>query len=368
MKYIGTICILLAISTSSVALPDNEDFSIVTNFPQPAAGSFGVVGTSTADGRYLIWNGDKVFLQSAPGSAGLDEIASGYLGDPGFLTLNPTGDTALLGQGYGDGVNANLYLLDLAAPSDFVSGAEISVASHFSGVYLSANLVALDRGDFGSPAEIIVIDLLARRRGVGEAFTVLQIPEPAGGRTTALTKPMDSFSASLAVNGGLLYVADSGNGQYKSFAVADIVNAFNTATPLTWASGTDIGAPFQYPLGGVSGFTASGNLVIAGFGSIVEVDPGSGGIIKSLDPAGTSPFYGIIYNGASEELIAVEFGSFGDPLVFHASAMGFAPLPAQSTLTLILLGSLLALAGVHLIKRRQSDTQAVRAISTEDNK
>ncbi|MDK1022107.1 MAG: hypothetical protein QGD90_10770 [Candidatus Hydrogenedentes bacterium] len=326
MKIFNLLLLCVSIAAPAFGIPDNEDFRIVTDFPQPAPGSFSVVGTSTLDGRFLVWNGDEVFLQNEPGGAVMNSIASGYLGDPGFLTLNPAGDMALLGQGFGDGSNANLYLLDLNSPSDFVSGDAIVIQSHFSGVHLSANLVALDRGDFGFPAEIIVVDLLARRDSRSRSLMVLELPEPPAGRTTVITKPPGSFSASLAVNGGLLYVADSGNGQYKTFAVADVIDAFDTATPLLWSAGTDIGTPFQYPLGGVSGFTAAGNLVIAGFGSIVEVDSSTGTIVKTLDPAGTSPFYGIIYNSSNEELIAIEFPAlFGDPLIFHASVTAIAP-------------------------------------------
>ena len=127
-------------------------------------------------------------------------------------------------------------------------------------------------------------------------------------------------------------------------------------SPLLWSSGADIGTPFQYPLGGVAGFTAGGNLVIAGFGSIVEVDPSSGTIVKTLDPAGTSAFYGIIYEGVNEEVIAVEFPvTFGDPLVFHASAMGFATLPAQSFFTAVLLVLFLMFGSAFFVRKDQRD-------------
>ena len=329
MKLFVVFLLTTSLSLPVFALPDNEDFSIIPGFPQPAPGSFGVVGTSTPSGQFLIWNGADVFRQQIPGEDTLDLIASGYLGDPGFITLNPAGDMALLGEGFGDGVNANVYVIDLNAPNDFMSGDEIVIENHFSGVFLNSSLVALDRGDFGVPAEIIVLDLFPGTRSLGVEVTVLQIPEPQEGRTTVVTKPEDSFSASLAVNDGLLYVADAGNGQYKTFPVADVITAFNTATSIPWVSGADIGTPFQYPLGGVSGFTATGNLVIAGFGTIVEVDPSTGTVVKALDPAGTAPFYGIIYNAASEEIIAVEFpATFGDPLVFHASRGGFSRPPS----------------------------------------
>jgi len=344
------VCVMIA--PTSFAIPDNADFEIQPDFPQPAGGSSGVVGTNTESGRFLIWNGDEVFLQSSPPDDRLSILGSGYSGDPAFITISPSGDTALLGQGFGDGVNANVYVLDLNAPADFNPGDEIQIQNHFSGVFLNDNLVAFDRGDFGFPAEIIVLELFPARHARSATVSVMQLPPPPAGRTQVVEKPAGSFSASLAVYNGLLYVADSGNGQYKSFAVPDVINAFNTATPLLWAMGTDIGTPFAYPTGGVSGVTASGNLVIAGFGSIVEVNPGTGVVEKSIDPAGTAPFYGLIYNQQSEEMIAVEFPLlFGDPLIFHASKGGFTSLPAQTFWTMAALGLFTALCGALVLRR-----------------
>ncbi len=323
MKKICILNLFLTLAGTAFSLPDEALFLPLEGFPQPAPGSFSVVGSSTTAGQFLIWDGDQIFLQDEAGGDLFLSIAAGYQGDPAFLTLNPAGDTALLGQGFGDGTVANLYLLDLIDPADFVPGDEIQVPSHFSGVYLSDNLIALDRGDFGFPAEIIVLDLSTISRNSAFSTTVLEIPEPPSERVTIVTKPPDSFSASLAIDNGLLYVADSGNGQYKTFLVADIITAFNTSTTVAWTSGTDVGSPLQYPLGGVAGFSATGNLVIAGFGSIVEVVPFSGTVADSIDPAGTSPFYGIIYNNLTTEFIPVEFPAVaGDPLIFYATING----------------------------------------------
>lgn len=347
--------VLLILSCNAFAIPDNIDFSVVNTFPQPAGFSSGVTGVATPEGRLIIWDGDNVFRQLAVGGDVLQTVANGYIGDPGFITLNATGDKALLGQGFGDGTNANLYVLDLTAPANFSPGDEIVVASHFSGVFLSPTLVAFDRGDFGFPAEIIVLDIgPVATRSTPREFSVLQLPEPES-RATIITKPGGSFSASLSVNGGTLYVADSGNGQYKSFAVADVINAFNMASTLTWASGTDIGTPFQYPMGGVGGITPGGNLVMAGFGSIVEVNPGTGAIVKAIDPAGTGPFYSMIYNPVLDDLIAIEFPAmFGDPLIFHATDAGFAALPALTDLGLLILLVCMLGAAIYFVRFREN--------------
>ena len=136
---------------------------------------------------------------------------------------------------------------------------------------------------FGQPAEIVVLDLTTARSKA--PTTVLFRPQSAE-KQQVVEKPVGSFSASIALdsNTGTFYVTDAGNGLVKSFALADILNAYNTATPLDWnTDGTSIGSAFQYPLGGVSGFTASGNLVMGGFGSIVEVDPSGPTTVTTLD-------------------------------------------------------------------------------------
>jgi len=334
MQY--AVCALAFFSSSFVsALPSESDFRIATSIPQAAPGASGVVGCSLPDGRYLLWNGDVVYIQRDPGSGVFDPVASGYTGDPGFAVLSFDQDYVLLGAGFGNGLTANAYPFDFNAPQNFQSGDEIVLPNHFAAAFLNSTLVALDRGDFGSPTEIIVIDI-STARSVTVPVTVLRRPESPA-RDTIITKPTGSFSASVAVHAGTLYVADSGNGQYKSFSVASIVNAYNTSGTVAWSAGTDIGTPFAYPLGGVSGVTAAGNLVMAGFGSIVEVNPGTGNVVTTFDPAGSGPFYGMIYNDATEDFIAVEFPpSFGDPLIFHATQAGVAALPAAGTLALAL--------------------------------
>lgn len=346
MRYFIYALALVACSPA-FALPNPSEFRVVTTIPGPAPGASGVVGCAVPDGRYLLWNGNEVFLQQGLGSGMFDSIAQGYLGDPGFATLSFNGDFVLLGAGFGDGVNANVYRFDFNNPQNFAGGTEISVPSHFSAAFLTASLVAFDVGSFGSPAEIIVLDLFPTARAPHPPVTVLRRPAaPPPSRDTIITKPIGSFSASVAVNGGTLYVADSGNGQYKSFPVTAIVNAFNTSSTVAWNSGTDIGGPFDYPLGGVSGVTAAGNLVIAGFGSIVEVDPGNGNVVTVFDPAGTGPFYGMVYNSVTEDFVAIAFPpSFGDPLTFYATAQGIALMPALSAAGLGVLAAACGLLG-----------------------
>jgi hypothetical protein len=354
MRFIFFAASLL-LSSIAFALPDESDFRVVTSIPASAPGATGVVGCSLPDGRYLLWNGDEVFVQQTIGSGAFNAVASGYTGDPAFAVLSFDQDFVLLGAGFGNGVTANAYQFDFNAPQDYQSGSELTVPNHFAAAFLSSTLVAFDRGDFGSPAEIIVVDI-SGARDAHPPVTVLRLPQP-NARSTVITKPNGSFSAAVAVHSGTLYVADSGNGQYKSFPVSSIISAYNANTTVAWSSGTDIGTPFAYPLGGVSGVTGSGSLVMAGFGSIVEVDPGTGNILTTYDPAGTSPFYGMVYNDTTEDFIAIEFPpNFGDPLIFHATVDGVGPLPAAGVLALLLTAA--AIAALRIYRRRTARSPA----------
>jgi hypothetical protein len=125
---------------------------------------------------------------------------------------------------------------------------------------------------------------------------------------------------------------------------------------LDWnADGTTIGSAFQYPLGGVSGFTASGNLVIGGFGSIVEVDPAGPTTVKTLDPAGTGPFYNVIYNEITEDFFAIE-SAFPNPSVIHTTLVPSAAMPIENMWIVILMGFM---GTIFLFKRRRSGKTAV---------
>ncbi len=338
----------LFISSFAFALPDESDFRVVESLPPSTA----MVGCGLPDGRYLLWNGNTVFIQRESGSGIFDAVATGYIGDPSFAILSFDESSVLLGQGFGNGVTANVYPFDYSNPQDYQSGSELVIQSHYSGVLLTATLLAIDRGDFGSPAEIAVIDLSLARRSITAPVTVLRRPASSA-RDVIVTKPLGSFSASIAVSGGTFYVADAGNGQYKSFPVADIVNAYNTSNTVAWTAGTDIGTPFQYPMNGVSGITAGGDLLMSGFGSIAVVNPGTGNILDTYDPAGTGPFYGMIYNSITEDFIAIEFPpTFGDPLTFYATESEVASLPAASPIVLATMASFVSLLAAMALRRR----------------
>ena len=310
------LTILIASATSAAwGFPAPEEFYLREDFP--ASAGFGWAGTAQTNGLFLVWNGDQVYRQSATDPSKLELIAEGYIGDPAFMILGRTAAEAILGAG----TTGDIYFLDLVNPVDFVPGSALNIGSHFGGVLLNAGLLAVDRGDGIAPAEIEVVDISGAR--AARAQTVMRLPAPPEGRDVVVVKPGGSFSANLAINGDSLYITDAGNGQIKIFSVNAVVNAFNTMTVLDWdMDGTDFGMPFQFPLGGVEGFTGGGNVIISGFGSILSVNPSTLDIVTGLDPAGTGPFYTVIYNRALEELIAIDASI---PSVIYATRDGLSP-------------------------------------------
>ena len=336
----------IALSVASFVSSHGEEFLPVSQWPLPAPGAFGVVGTNLDDGRLVLWNGGSVYFQDAPGGGRFNAVATGYAGDPGFIALSPDGDTLLLGAGF----SPRMYLVDVNAPEDYTLSSEIAAPAQYSGVYLNDSLIAIDRStdDFSS-TEIIVLDISGSKNSPPRGV-VLRTPPGTAAKATVLEKPEFSFSSNVAVNDDRtdLYVMDANARELRRFNVAGVIAAFEGATELDWiADGALIGSVGDYFTGGVSGITPEGYLVIggsAGFalpGGIQIVDPVTGDILEVLDPAGTQPFYSVIYNSALDQIIATS-NNFIDPTETFAPEGAIAPLPAMGAIGLIVLAAIIA--------------------------
>ena len=319
-------------------------FEVEPQFPQPAPGAFTVVGANLPDGRFIVWNGDSVYIQEGVGGGLFGLVATGYAGDPGFVAIAPDGQTALLGAGF----SPRLYLLDTNNPADYINGSEISAPTHFTGTFLTQDLVLLDRSnDAFDGTELVIIDI-SSSKSAPNARMVMAGPRSNGAKDLVVDKPPFSFSSRVALDptGTVVYAMDSNTRELRSFLAADLINAFNTMTTLDWTTdGTLIGSAGMYFSGGVSGFRPSGDLVIGGSegflqpGGIHFVDPMTGMITATFDPAGTQDFYDVIYNQATHEMIA----RAGSGQAF-ATVDALAAVPAASVLALGALCALIAVA------------------------
>lgn len=344
--------IAILIASFSISLPSVAQIHrIVDHFPSPAPGSFSVVGTNLPDGRLVLWNGDQIFIQTQAGSGLFGLVASGYAGDPGFITLAPDGQTVLLGAGF----SPNLYLFDTANPVDYMPGSEITGPTHFSGVYLTPTLLVLDRGNATfTGSELFILDLSSSKSAprLHTVMTLSKLPEE---KQLVLDKPPFSFSSGLKVDptGTLLYVMDGNLLELRTFLVADLINAFNTSSMLDWnADGTLVGAAGIYFGSGVAGIRPGGELVIAGSlgflqpGGIQIVDPGTGAILQTLDPSGNQDFYTAIYNSVTDEIVA-RTGSG----VVYATPQAIMSVPASTSAGLLLLVMSMVFLASNRLKR-----------------
>lgn len=348
-----TISLALAFTTLLTAtllaeIPNIDDFRAVPQFPQPSEFAFGVSGTTTTDGRFILWDGDTVYLQASPGSDELTPIATGYPGDPGFIALAPDGHTIALGSGF----SQELYLLDINNPVDAVPGSAIPVPTHFGGAFLTQSLILLDRGnDDFTGSELVVVDLdtmpapgtLGDR--VQSAQTVLEFPiSNFVVNDLTIIKPAGSYSSKIHVDNTRtnLYAMDAFTGELRFFSVAAIIEAFTNSTTLDWTTdGTAIGFPGDFFTGGVAGINPDAQLIIGGSpgfgipGGVQYIDPEVPAmVLATLDPAGTQPHYDVIYSRATDEMIAIDT-TFGQPLQAYARTSAIAPVPPESPCELV---------------------------------
>jgi hypothetical protein len=345
MRLVRTVFCVLSVVFFTPIVSASAPYSVADGFPKAASGSFGVVAAGLPDGRWIVWNGDAVFVQNMRGANSFHQIASGYSGDPGFISVSPNGHEILLGGGY----SGKVYILDVNAPANYAAGSEIVTRSHYYGAFLSEKIILLDCGTSdGTTSELVAFDVTAAS---GAPRRVMLKPAQSG-----LTGSQYGVSACLAVNAShsMLYLMSNiyegwslvGN-ELKRIPVADVVNAYETSTVLDWTSdATAIGVSGSFAGGGPVGVTAFGELVIGGFGGVQLVDPASLIVLDTIDPAGAYEYYGASYNAATGEALAI----VADPAdysmdVVYAPSTSFAPMPVLGGMALFVLIAMLALAG-----------------------
>lgn len=309
MMRVLALATLLACAFGAYAeVPLVSSFRVVPQFPDPAVGAGLVMGTAVdGNGRLVLWDGDTVYLQELIGNQVgplLEPIATGFAGDPAFVDLKSNGRTVVMGSGP-DGTL--LQLQDVLNPQDFQPANAIPTVTHFSGVLLNDNLVALDRmKDDLSGAEIVVVDLLAAANAGRGTAPVM---------ATVLEKPANSLPATLTIDPGAnaLLVMNANTRVLRRFDRGAVINAFLNGETLDWTQdGAPVGTAGTFLNGGVYGVTPDRQYVIggdegtAGTGGIQYVNATTGNVIATLDPAGSGPPFVLIYNRFLDETVATD--------------------------------------------------------------
>jgi hypothetical protein len=329
-------------------------FEVFDGFPKAAPGAFGIRAEGLPDGRFIVWNGDAVFLQIMAGGDTFKEVASGYAGEPGFVAVAPDGHTVLLGAG--SSFSGKLYVFDTRAPVNYSPGSEVAAVTHYYGVYLTQDLVLLDRlTDDSATSELVVLDLSS--------------PSPVPVRVMLkpdqleLTGEEQGVSACLAVNGsratvymmGLVY--DSGvpvSSELKMIPASVLISAYQSKALLDWDSDAiAIGLPGSFNSGGPAGVMANGDLIIGGFGGVQRVNPSTATIVETYAPPALFDYYGVATNPYRDIVLPIVL----DPVdysmdIVYAPEGAFAAMPVHGGIGLAAMTAMILSGGARSLTGR----------------
>jgi len=326
--------LFLVMNVSAFADPV-PSFSEQTNFP--IATGFGVVADTLGDGRFIAYDGTNIWIQDVVGANAYTNVATGYTGDPAIIAVNPDGHTCLVGAGFfGD-----LWLFDADAPAD--AGAPLlTSSSDFFAEWINTTQVVIDRAFFVGPgafdfeAELVLLDVSTK------APTLKTVVSAKGGASA-----MCVLDSSLQV----IYATDGLTGQTRTVSVSDIVNAFDTSTPVAWSSLPVFGT---FSTGGPGTLTPSRTLIFGGFGEIQFVDIDSATLDGAIDPAGTGTYnYLVAYSDVTGVVLGT--GAQFSPTFAtkgFVSTTTFDSLPALGGGGVLLLVSALCAVGLRRRTRR----------------
>ena len=347
-----TVCLFVLVAVAGFSAAGTE-FEVLASFPKAVPGAYGVKAEGLPDGRFIVWNGDAVFVQTIPGGDAFRQIASGYAGDPGFIAVSPDGHTVLLGAGY----SGKLYELDVRAPVDYSPGSEAATVTHYYGVYLTQDLVLLDRAaDDLATTELVVVDLSSPSP---VPVRVMLKPDPDD-----LTGDEYGVSACLAVNLSRTTVYMMGlvydgwtlvSNQLKKIPASVLIGAYQAKTVLDWNTNAIL-IPGAFNSGGPAGVSSNEELFIGGFGSVQRVNPFTATIVDIYDPAGPSEYYGVasnLYRDIVLPIVADPADSSMD--VVYAPEGAFAAVPALDGVGLAMVAVMVMLSGAWRLTRHRRD-------------
>ena len=332
-RTIARVCAFTIIIATATAFADPvPTFLEQTNFPTTTG--FGVVADTLGDGRFIAYDGTNIWIQDAVDANAYTNVATGYTGDPAIIAVNPDGHTCLVGAGF----TGELWLFDADAPAD--AGTPIAMSSSdFFAEWITPTQVLIDRAFFVGPgafdfeAELVLLDISTK------APTLSTVVSAKGGASAMLV--LDAFLE-------IVYLADGLTGETRTIPVADLVNAFNTSTPVDWSTLPVFGT---FSTGGPAVLTPERTLIYGGFGGLQFVDAATATLDGAVDPSGTGTFnYLVAYSVSTGRVLGTgaQFSPSFETKGFISDSM-FDSLPALGSLASLLLA---ALIGVIAWRRR----------------
>ncbi|MEA3364102.1 MAG: hypothetical protein U9Q79_00555 [Candidatus Hydrogenedentes bacterium] len=240
------------------------------------------------------------FVSSAAKRYKYIALSGEYPGDPGFVAASTDGTTALVCAGS----TGRLWLLDSSNREE--PGESFGILENaYAGEFLGGDIVLVDRAELAEGeeggtffvSELGILDL-----------SVLSTGNTTGLYTKVVQKSEEgSASAGLAVYENRVYAADGLTGEIRSFAMNDLLAAWNSNVPLTWEDGERVGT---FHSGGPQGVSGQGTLLIGGIDvetgessvQFVDTEGALGGEV-SIPQNGLLPVYGALYNPVTSKVL-----------------------------------------------------------------
>lgn len=315
------------------------------------------------DGRFIVYDGDKVFVETGADEGTFIELASGYLGDPAFIAVAPDGHRCLLGAGEvdweSDPSNDWVWLLDADAPEDAppvdgfgnVSDGLALVTSNYWGTWIDDDLVLIEAAP-GWVSELGILDVTD-----GTYRKVVNKGE------SSASLVMGSWLTQGDVFATIGYGA--GTGTTRRFAVQDLVDVFQrpaynpVTSPLDWTDGAYVGVYSDFNAG-PSAATAAGMLIFGSHNSeILYVNPLTGQALGPPVAISGSPGRSVrpYFNPVTKRILVTETDWGGPPLwtpafAGYISAGQVRDLPAAGALGLAGLVCVLGWTAGRALRRR----------------
>jgi len=301
-----------------------------------ASPHFGAVAVShLSDGRYIYGNNNALYVQDTFGTSGNTALATPPNVDPSFLTvLNDT--TAVVGAG--QFATTPVYQFNPSNPGT-PGYASIASLQNFSAARSSSTSLYVVGGN-----------------GAGGSNSVNYVT--TSGTSQVIIDPAGTFSAGVAVDKtGDLYVGDNDTNSVYEFTPAQVLNAVNNQTLLTFSDGLLIHT-FADDVVGSLAVDANGRIWASGFGAdgLFFWNPATsqGGVLNPEAPGGAYSVSTFSTSGNDYVNYVWQAGfSTGNPVVYGYDTVQNVPEPA----TTALLAAAVALGAVWW-KRRIHPVQA----------
>ncbi len=342
-RQVSVACLLLFFSVLAAPAALALAWQPLLSMPAPSAVSFSVKVDALPDGRLVAYDGDSIWVQNAVNVDGWTRIASGYLGDPGFVAVDPIGTRIAIGAGSG-GFDFNtfspagpsyVWILNLSNPMDAADNTvnRILVPNNYDGAWLSATKLLIDSGP-SYVSELGVVDFSAT---------------PPVYKAVMTDKGGTSCDFALDPAGQYVYVTwvamwPDTSSLTKRVPVSAFLTAFETDTQVSWTSvptGDVIG---NFRGGGVGAVTRRGMLVYSGANPLLYVSPILRTVVTEENPS-DDPFayYSVGYNRANDSVYAYHAGGY--------LTDGTVGIPVAGPAALVISTLLLALAASRRLHR-----------------